>query len=437
VNRRGFLAGLSAGLAAQPAIARAQATPSLQVAARNAWLFVLPLVIVADVRARPNPLTGKRLTMNVLRHARSLSGPANRAVTAPNNDTLYSSAFVDMTAGPVGLVVPPSGSRYLSVQIMDMYTNDNFILSPRTGGAAGTWRLIAPGTRPRGNRDLQLSTPHGWLLVRILVDGPEDLPAVHALQDRFELQTRATPLPLAYADESSDWPAYFASAAQLLSMDPPARANELDAFDAIRNACRSHDFARSGYSPQDAAAIDAGVAEANVIAHSGREAARFVDGWTYPRADLGEFDDHFAFRAIIAVSGLAALTPPEAMYLRSAGDGRGLFGGDGPYRLRLSQPIPVDAFWSLTMYEARDDGRFFLTENPLNRYSIGDRTRGLVRDADGSLDLWIGRSDPGGARTANWLPAPKQGPYALTLRAYLPKHELLSGAYRVPPVEPA
>jgi hypothetical protein len=86
------------------------------------------------------------------------------------------------------------------------------------------------------------------------------------------------------------------------------------------------------------------------------------------------------------------------------------------------------------MYEATPDGQFFFTDNPLNRYAIGDRTRGLTRNADGSLDIWIGRTDPGGARSANWLPAPKAGPYALFLRTYLPRPELLDGRWRVPAI---
>jgi hypothetical protein len=113
-----------------------------------------------------------------------------------------------------------------------------------------------------------------------------------------------------------------------------------------------------------------------------------------------------------------------------------MFSGDGPYVLRFpgnAQP-PVDAFWSLTMYEATPEGQFFLVENPLGRYSIGDRTPGLARGADGSLEIWIARSDPGGARSANWLPAPASGPFTLSFRAYLPRPELLDGRYRLPAI---
>jgi hypothetical protein len=100
----------------------------------------------------------------------------------------------------------------------------------------------------------------------------------------------------------------------------------------------------------------------------------------------------------------------------------------------LPAQLPLDGFWSLSMYEATADGQFFFTDNPLKRYAIGDRTAGMKRNADGTLDIWVGRADPGGDRRANWLPAPKSGPFALYLRAYLPRAELLDGRYRVPAI---
>jgi predicted N-acyltransferase len=93
--------------------------------------------------------------------------------------------------------------------------------------------------------------------------------------------------------------------------------------------------------------------------------------------------------------------------------------------------LPVNSFWSLSLYEATPEGQFYFTDNPLNRYAIGDRTAGLTHNADGSLDIWIGNVSPGLERETNWLPAPA-GPFALFLRAYLPRTELLTGSYRVP-----
>jgi hypothetical protein len=417
------------------AFAAPSAAPALQRAARDAWLFLLPLILAASRRARPDPRSGQPAPLNVFTHSRSLGSSARRGVTTPNNDTLYSNAFVDTTQGPVSLEIPDCGSRYLSVQVMDMYTNNNFILSPRNpGGAAGRWRLISPDAHSRDARDLRMATPHGWLIARVLLDGPADLPAVHAIQDRLLLHGPVSAPPVEPATAASDWPIYFQAGATLLETDPPPFTKGLDAFMAVRDAGNGRDFSRMAYTAAAAAAIDAGVAAAAALVRSPPRANRFINGWTYPRADLGAYGDDFVFRAVVATSGLGALRPSEAMYMRSAGDGHGLFEGDGLYRLSLRELVPVAGFWSLTLYEALPDGRLFLTDNPLSRYSIGDRSVGLVRGPRGSLDIWIGRSDPGGERTANWLPAPRQAPFALTLRAYLPLQRLLTGSYRLPAV---
>jgi hypothetical protein len=435
MNRRNLIAGVGAGLAAPAAFADAPSTPALEDAARDAWLYVLPLIELAALRARPQGPSGRPRPLNTLFHARELATPSRRAVTAPNNDTLYSTAFIDTTDGPVRLEIPQAHGRYLSVQVLDMYTDNNFILSPRTpGGAAGDWRLISPRAAPKGPRDLQLATPHAWINIRTLVDGPADLPAAHAIQDRMQLTGPAAGAPTAPATRDSDWSAYFKAAGRLLQSDPPRFRKGLEAFELVRGSGQRADFDPAGYSAQQVAAIQTGVVKARQVVQGGGGGQRFVAGWTYPRPDLGDFGDNFTFRAIVANTGLAALKPTEAMYMRPEGDGAGLFHGDGLYRLTLTQPIPVDGFWSLTMYQPTPTRQNFLVENELGRYSVGDRTRGLIRGPNGELDIWIGRSNPGAERVANWLPAPSSGPYTLSLRAYLPRPALLSGDSRLPAI---
>ncbi|HUH85538.1 MAG TPA: DUF1254 domain-containing protein [Stellaceae bacterium] len=439
MHRRRFIEAL--GATGVLGMAPASAEPSdVKADARTAWLYVLPLIEMANARTRilQRRGDGRHPPVNAFIHQPRLAGPQARTVTTPNCDTIYSTAFVDLTEGPVGLRVPDPGARYLSVQILDMYTNNTVVLGARTlGGAAGSYRLVAPGTAARDAHDLEIATPHAWILARILVDGESDMLAARQVQGGLSLSGPSTAVPSGYVTRASDWPAYFAFAASLLASDPPHFKRGLDAFERVRRACRSGDFARAGYSGAEAQAIDAGVAEARGIVQSAHNLA-LVDGWSYPRPDLGNFGDNFTFRAVVAVQGLAALPPAEAMYMRAAGDrGNGLFEGNGLYRLSLPQAIPVDGFWSLTMYEATPEAQFFLTPNALGRYAIGDRTRGLRHESNGALDLWIGRKDPGGERTANWLPAPASGPFALTLRAYLPKPALLHGSYRLPAIAPA
>lgn len=438
MNRRRFLGTL--GAAGAVGIGQAAAAgPDLQADARTAWLYVLPLVEMAAARLR---LLQRRRDLqpqiNSFTHAALLAGPQSRAITTPNCDTIYSSAIIDLSEGPVSLQVPDAGARYLSVQVLDMYTNTNFVLGARTpGGAAGTWRLIPPGAAKRDARDLEVATPHGWVLARILVDGESDLGAARGVQGGLALSGPPAAVPPVEATRAADWSAYFRFAAGLLQSDPPGSLAGQPAFDRLRAACRTRDFARAGYGDAEAQAIDAGVAEAHRIVEGNPGRQAFVDGWNYPRPNLGNYGDDIVLRAVVAVGGLGALPPAEAMYMRAAGDrGDGLFHADGLYRLALSQAIPVEGFWSLTMYEATADGQFFLTANPLGRYAIGDRTQGLRRGQDGALDIWIGRKDPGGERTANWLPAPAAGPFSLVLRAYLPQRPLLDGGYRLPAVVP-
>ena len=407
--------------------------------AATAWLAVLPLIEMAALRRRsmmlrpPNGVPA----INQFSHWPALTEPSHRAITTPNADTIYSAAWIDLTQGPVTLEVPDPGARYLSVAVLDMATDVNHVIGRRQAGPiGGTYRLIGPHTAARDDRDLTVATPHGWVLARILVDGPADAPAAWQVQNGLSLHGPACPAPLARATRSSPWPAFFAAAASLLESDPPPHRAGMDALDRLR-AAGGGGFDKAAFSEADGAEIAAGVEHARAIVQGAHGPESFAGGWAYPRACLAQFGDDLTYRAIVSVAGLGALPCAEAMYLRAAGDdGTGLFHGDGMYRLTLPEPPPVDGFWSLTMYEATPTGHFFLTENPLHRYLIGDRTPGLIVRSDGGLDIWIGRQDPGGTRRANWLPAPATGPFGMILRGYLPRSALLDGDYRLPLIVP-
>ncbi|MEI7933211.1 MAG: DUF1214 domain-containing protein, partial [Alphaproteobacteria bacterium] len=164
-------------------------------------------------------------------------------------------------------------------------------------------------------------------------------------------------------------------------------------------------------------------------------AGQIVQGWVYPKANLGDFGQDYFYRAQVAVAGLAALTPAEAMYMRPVPpEGGQNLDASKPLALRFARgQLPaVNAFWSLTAYARTPEGQSFFFDNPINRYAIGDRTKGLKYGADGSLEIIISRTDPGGARSSNWLPAPPAAPMGLSFRAYLPKPEFSEGTYRLP-----
>ena len=406
----------------------------LRTAARAAYTYTLPLIEVATTRQRG---IGFGQRMGPFTHVRTLANPKHRAVTTPNNDTFYSTAQIDLSAGPVTLTLPAAGDRYLSLALMDAYTNNFAILGTRTTGPdGGTFRLVGPGDAAEGWNVLRSPTNHVWALARILVDGPHDMEAAREVQAGISMQGPASEPPGPYAARSADWAEYFASAAALMAANPPP-VTDLAILRAMAPLGLLDGFDPSCFSPAEVAEIEAGVAEARRAARKGGlGGASYIDGWSYPSSRLGDFDQDYGYRAAVALSGLAALPPAEAMYMRAQGHGpRDLMDGSKAWRLHFpaDRPLPVNSFWSLSLYEATDDGQFFFTDNPLNRYAIGDRTPGLARNADGSLDIWIGHDNPGAEREANWLPAPA-GPFALFLRAYLPKRELLDGEYRLPPI---
>ena len=416
-----------------PAAAQPEQAPLVaqdQAAADAFYIYTLPLLEVARHRDAVIARTGA----NRWQHNRALADPAFRSVTTPNNDTIYSVAYLDLRNGPAVIDVPAGGGRYLSVHLMDSWSNAIGYAGTRaSGGRADTLTVVGPGqAAPAGAAHVvQSPTPWVWAIARVLVTGPDDLPAARKVQDAIGLRAAAPgPRPVAAPADDAGAAALLAGAARLLAETPSPAADR-----PLRDR-----FAAAGLTGIATAspAIEAGFAAARARTRAERRPGTIENGWIYPRPNLGDYGTDYAYRASVAVNGLGAMTPVEAMYLRSAAPTpTGLFDGKRLHRLHFAANAlpPVDAFWSLSMYERTADGGFYFVANPLRRYAIGDRTPGLTRNADGSLDLWIGHDDPGAARRSNWLPAPA-GPFALSLRAYLPRADLREGRWRAPAVEP-
>lgn len=424
----------AAGMAASGGAAFA--ADDLKAQARDAWLYALPLIEIAQVRQRG---AGFGMKLNTFFHNRNLADHRARTVTTPNNDTLYASGQIDLSAGPVTLTLPGAGERYISLQLMDAYSNSFAVPGTRTTGPdAITIRLVGPNEAAGGESVIRSPTNHVWALARVLVDGPHDLEAARAVLGGVSMQGPAVEHRIGFADRRADWRAYFDSAHELMKLNPPPVTDQ-----ALLRRCgfllaRGYETAR--LTAEAEAEIEAGIAEARQLVRGGgvTGGARPIDGWSYPPSNLGDFGQSYGFRAAVALGGLAALPPAEAMYMRAVGENRGVFDGSKAWKLHFpaDRLIPVDSFWSLSLYEATPEGQYFFADNPLDRYAIGDRSPGLKINDDGSLDLWIGHGSPGADREGNWLPAPA-GAFALFMRAYLPKPELLNGQYRLPPVEAA
>jgi hypothetical protein len=410
---------------------------------REAFLFAFPVHEMARTRASAVSRTGN---LNSLRHRTTLSDASHRNVTTPNNDTLYSSSWLDLSAGPVILTTPTAPDRYHSVALMDMFTDHFAVLGTRRDGGQGkTFFIHGPrwsGTVPVGMEPVRAPMDDAWLIVRVLVRGDDDLDAARAVQSAFRLEAApgsAAPLrPDGGAQSPDDDPASFldgVNAALGRGPLPPVHAARVARFADVGIRPGEAGVWRS----LDAATRDAWLKSFRLFRDGLRNGLRDVgpsrNGWSYPASGIGEFGTDDLYRSRVALGGLGALPQAEAVYLSSRTDSLGKpLQGLRPYCLTLPAAIPVGAFWSLSLYEIAPDGRLFFTANPLGRYAIGSETRAIVRDRDGGISVRMQHAAPD-ASEANWLPAPA-GAYALTFRAYLPGRGFVTAGFEMPPVGP-
>ena len=445
MHRRDLMRGMAGlGLLGGPALAfgGCQTAPAVasEAGMDPAFFYGFPLYEFART-AQQRTAGGAGAPLNRVAHRAQLADHTSRQVTAPNNDTIYSSAFLELSNGPVEVVSPTDTKRYFSIAFMDAFT-DNFayIGTRATKGQGGKFWIAGPqwtGTAPADVTVLRSSTNDVWMLGRTLVDGPDDLPAARALQTQITVRsTRPDEPALSYGVRctSVEDPANFLDVVNdMLARSPggkgqTARASKFAAYGIGAGAMPSPELIEAWrtYLPKGIAKLKDKFMFRNLV----------VNGWGYQEKGVGDFGTNDFLRAGVALGGLAALGEEEAMYFQATTDESGT-ALDGSHKYVWRVPpggIPADAFWSLTMYQAEPDGRYFLVQNPINRFSIGDRTRGLVKNADGSIDIAIQRDAPEGALAANWLPA-AAGPMRMSLRAYLPKKELRDRSWRVPPVK--
>jgi len=457
---------LGAALAA-PAIGRAQVKqPMLEDLAHRAAIYLFPVHEMYRTRwnATVNEKNPARQKLNRLLHVPMLATPRSRGVTTPNVDTLYSSAWLDLSLEPVFLTVPDMGGRYYSFAFMSLFTDNFAYVCRRLDGNRPRPRMIVgPAWKGDADRDVVLvraPTNGVWLLGRLLIDGPPDQETVWTLQSRTLLESpdmrnerriletqelmrqRSTAPPEPVADwapvNPSDPFDLFEVGMRALGEGPLGERDKaaMEEFAPLRLR-PGRKFDVRGFNEGEREAIKRGIARArDDIRTAAPRAGQTINGWRYPGRHLGNFGDDYLYRAQIALTALAALEPAEATYLMcDAADGRPLDGRDR-YALRFEagKRPPARAFWSLTMYEVTPEGRAFLVDNPLSRYAIGDRSHGLVHGADGSLEILLQHERPASERETNWLPAPA-GPMRLVLRAYEPSEALLDGTWAAPAVK--
>ncbi len=429
--------------------------------ASDAYVFGYPLVTMEMTRRVMTNVAkaeGSRAPMGTLIKLRTYPDASFRDVTAPNADTLYTTAFLDVGDEPWVVSVPDMKGRYFLLPFLNGWTEVFQVPGSRTTGTgAQTYLVTGPGWSgkvPDGMVQLKSSTSIVWMLGRIYCSGtPEDYAAVHALQDQFKL------FPLSALGKDYTPPAGKVDAA--IDMKTPVRdqVNALSAADYFtllaelmkRNPPTAKDapalarFAQVGLVPGksfDPKAIDARWSKRlpqlsydRIMLHfkfSGGD-VQDINGWGYT-TKTGLYGTDYLQRALITAIGLGANRPQDAVYPTSLKDKDDReYSGANKYQLRFApgELPPVKGFWSLTMYDA---GMFFVA-NPINRYSMSMRTDPKL-EADGSLVIYIQNENPGPDRQANWLPAPKDR-FNLMLRLYWPDENdpsILNGSWAIPAV---
>lgn len=374
-------------------------------------------------------------------HVTSLADAQQRTITAPNNDTLYTSAVLELSAGPVELVVPAAGERYLSVALLDPFCDVVALLSPGEGvDPAGTWWILGPEDRtplPPGVRELRAPCDDLWLLARVFVAGDADLPAARAVQRALSVRPRGEGAPRPYRTRAS----HAGDARNLIRL-----TNEvLGRAGSASQSARSAGFAAWGLRPGALDAWDELSAwrrfawrlvgpRAPVRLEAAVRAQRAASsGWISPPPELGACGERDDLRAAVALVGFGALPPREALYFRSHSDARGeRLSGAQRYRIRVGE-VPTRAFWSICLYQPDGEGRLFFFDNPSGRFSINSASEELA-EREGPIELALQRERPRDPSQV-WLPTPA-GPFEAFLRVYRPGEAALSGGWSPPPIEP-
>ncbi len=390
-------------------------------------------------------------------HAATLAGPEDTFVSI-NNDTIYSMAQVDVGAGPVRLDVPDSAGRYYVLQFVDSWTNNFAYVGHRaTGTAAQSYLLVAPdweGEAPSEVTVIRFPTRVCSIVGRWAVNGVEDLAAVRDLQSRLRLTAEGgSPAGLPELDPAAPADLRLFEQLRVWGQELPPASRDLgyqQRFEPLGVFEPTSPFADEDLAAALRAGLEMGKTKMEEALKGG--GAPVQNGWqlTYHVFDynldffeVGALDEdrwklpdgpaRYGQRALAARGGLWGNHGYEAAYAMVYDDGAGdPLRGDHRYRLRFPADPPCAAFWSLTMY---DTPEFFLVENPIDRYSIGDRTPGLVRADDGSLTIYMQRDEPTEPEArANWLPTPP-GEFRPILRMYEPANAVFDGGFELPSIK--
>jgi hypothetical protein len=446
--------GLTAGTSAAERISEQEA----HVIGVKAYLYLYPLVTMDLTRKQltnVERVDGLHAPMNSFANVDAYPTADMRVVVRPNFDTLYSSAWLDLTKEPMIVSAPNTDGRYYMLPMLDMWTD--VFASPgwrTTGTDAKNWAIIPPGwigKLPKGVERIDSPTAYVWIIGRTKTDGPDDYEAVHKIQSGYKITPLsrwgrpAEPItgktdptvdmktPPKIQVDSMPVGKFFTYAAEVLKLQPPHLTDQPIVALMRRigiESGKSFDFEKA--EPVVKQALESVPEDAQkLMAWKLNTLAPVVNFWSMNTNTMGVYGNYYLKRAVVAQIGLGANVPEDAIYPINLGDEEGKpLDGANKYILHFEKGStpPASAFWSVTLY----DKEGFQVANPLNRFAVSSWMP-LRFNPDGSLDLYFQNESPVADKEANWVPAPK-GPFNLTMRLYAPRSEALIGRWSPPPV---
>jgi hypothetical protein len=415
--------------------------------AEEGFVYGLPLVMnyaVMQEFAVDRNSGQFKAPFNEINNEHHVATPADTAVITPNSDTPYSMAWLDLRAEPMVVSVPMvDKDRYFSVQLIDGNTyNYGYIGSRATGSDAGDYLVVGPdwkgGDKPSGIKKIFSSTtPFALTLFRTQLFNPEDMPNVEKVQAGYKVQPLsaylkqpappAAPkidfLPATTAGIKDNFYQYLDAALRFVPETPKDKAIRDKLASIGIGPGKTFEFKDLSllHKAEILVALKQGDDKVDKFLSSGMKK---INGWNVGAffGDEDFYDGNWLMRAGAAKGGLYGNDAVEAMYpyTRTDGDGETLDGSKHNYTITFpaGELPPVNAFWSVTMYDGKSQ---LLIKNPINRYLLNSpMLSAMKKNADGSLTLYIQRDSPGADKEANWLPAPNDTIY-LVMRLYWPK----------------
>ncbi len=431
--------------------------------AEKTYVFGYPMILMdytKKISCNVEKPTSIYAPINQLGHFREFPDDKFTAVVKPNVDTYYSNAWYDLKTEPIVLTVPAT-DRYYLLPLYDAYSNVFSVPGPRTTGAeAHTFLLTGPfweGEVPEGMTQIMSPTNSVWMIGRTQVNSKEDGATIvatfqnnmsidvlsnygtsyeHPKGEVSEAYKKIVPVEDARALTIEE---YFNKLTQLMVDNPPAKDDHslIKDMESI-GIIAGQKFSTKNFSPELIAKLNAIPEQAHqnwIDKSTGKKDAGvpIVNNWIFASEGMGFYGTNYEQRAFIAFIGLGANLAEDAVYPSTSRDSEGnAIDGKNKYVIHFekNEIPPVNAFWSLTAYNSKD----FLIENTINRFALGDRDN-LKYNEDGSLDIYIQNTDPGGDKTSNWLPSTQEGLTNLTLRLYWPKKSALDGTWIVPAIK--